>query len=451
MVAFIGLMGAHVVQPLHRIPPAIQALQQATGAMQRVEELLDEPVQVVDSEDATHGEPFAEAIRFDNVSFSYSGEQLHLNQVSLVIPKGHTVAFVGPSGCGKSTILGLAMRFYDPTMGSVRLDGTDVRQLTQESLRSQFGAVLQDTVLFNTTVRENIRIGKPGASDQEVENAAIAAEIHETISELPDGYDTVVGGPIGRLSVDQRQRVAIAAALLRDPAVLVLDEATSTLDPAIEASINGTVQRLSTDRTVVLVTHSLSSIVHADRIFVMERGQLVEEGSHEELLAAAGVYNRLWEQQSGFIIGDGAQYVGVEATRLQAISMLKNMDGVLLAVLANHFVTERFPEDSTIFEAGSPADKLYIIVHGQAEVLNVGPTGEEQRLAVLRDGDYFGEMALLQDVPHSATIRTSAPTLLLTLDRDRFFTLLEGIPDLRAAFDNVVESRRQANLAALQS
>jgi len=187
------------------------------------------------------------------------------------------------------------------------------------------------------------------------------------------------------------------------------------------------------------VTHRLSSVVNADRIFVLDRGQLVEQGTHAQLLEEKGVYHRLWEQQSSFIIGEGAQYVGVEASRLAKIPVFKNLDGVLLAALANRFVTERYTEDEIIIQEGEPGDKLYIIVRGQAEVLATGPTGEQRRLATLRDGDYFGEIALLEDVPRTATVRARSPTILLTLEREQFFNLLNSMPGLRSPFEEVIE------------
>ena len=446
MVAFVSLLG-NVVAPLQNMSTIISLTQQATGGMQRVDELLGERPQVEDPADAPPLPRHSKEIRLENASFSYTGEKLDLNNVSLAIPSGQHVAFVGPSGCGKSTILNLIMSFYDLNEGSVTIDGHDIRQVSERSLREQTGAVLQDTFLFNTTLRENIRMGRLEANDEEVAEAAKSAEIHDVIMSLPKGYDSMVGERGGRLSGGQRQRIAIARAVLRNPSILILDEATSALDPGTEAAINDTLEQLGQTRTVLSVTHRLSSVVKADRIFVLERGRLAEQGTHQELLQLNGVYHRLWEQQNGFIIGEGAQYVGVEATRLQGIPMFKNLDGVLLAALANRFVTERYADEETIFEEGDAGDKLYIVVRGQVDVVTTGPTGDERRLATLRDGDYFGEMALLEDVPRTATVRTRASTILLALEREQFFNLLNSIPDLRSVFEGVVEARRQANLA----
>ena len=450
MMAFVSLLG-NVIAPLGGFSGIVQVLQMATGGMHRVQELLNEPPQIVDAADASLLPRLTKEIRFEDVSFGYTSEQQTLKKINLTIPMGHRVAFVGPSGCGKSTILNLLMRYYDPDEGSVTIDGHDLRKVTEGSLHGQIGSVLQDNFLFNTSFRENIRMGNLEATDEEVEAAAKVAEIHDIIQGFPDGYENVVGERGGRLSGGQRQRIAIARAIVRDPSILVLDEATSALDPGTEAAINATLEQLGATRTVISVTHRLTSVVSADRIYVLEDGELVEQGTHQELLDQKGLYLRLWEQQNGFIVAEGEERVGVEAARLQAIPMFNGMDGVLLAALANNFVTERFLEEDTIFEEGEAGYKMYIVVRGQVEVLTTGPTGEERQLAVLRDGDYFGEMALLEDIPRTATVRARAPTVLLTLEREQFNHLLNNVPDLRLAFEQIVEARREANLVTVKS
>jgi ATP-binding cassette subfamily B protein len=329
----------------------------------------------------------------------------------------------------------------------VTIDGQDLQQVTQESLRSQIGAVFQETFLYNTTVRENITLGKLDVTDEEVEEAAKAADIHNFIVTMPQGYDTLVGEGGGQLSGGQRQRIALARAILYDPPILVLDEPTSALDPETEAAVNATLHRQGQGRTVITVTHRLASVEHADRIFVLERGQVVEQGTHEELLNARALYYRLWGQQNGF---EDAQRVGVQASRLRAIPFFENLDEALLSALAERFVLERYPEGHTIFEEGDPGDKLYFIDRGEVEVVASGPTGEGLRVALLRDGDYFGEIALLEDVPRTATVRTRTSSLLLALDRSQFLELLQSVPELHTAFERGVEARRKATVAALQ-
>jgi ATP-binding cassette subfamily B protein len=441
LVAFIGLLG-NVLGPVHGLSGLMQSLQLATGGMRRVDELLAEEPQIVD---AAHAEPLgrpAREIRLDGVTFSYTGEQTTLRDVGLSIPVGQSVAFVGPSGCGKSTILNLILRFYDPVAGAVTIDGRDIRTVTQASLRGQIGTVLQDTFLFNTSVRENIRLGRPDASDGDVEAAAKTAEIHDLIVSLPQGYNTVVGERGVRLSGGQRQRLAIARAMLRDAPILLFDEATSALDAQTEAAINQTLATLAKNRTTVTVTHRLSSVVHADRIFVLEHGRLVQHGSHAELAARDGLYRQLWQQQEGGVPAS-------DAARLQTVPFFASLDGALLAALADRVVTERYDDGEVVFQEGQQGDRLYVIAQGQVEVVTTGPTGAERRLAVLREGHYFGEMALLRDVPRSATVRARGSAMLLTLDRGQFSTLLRSMPDLRAALDRVVDARARANRETL--
>jgi len=266
----------------------VPTLVQASGGLQRIEELLDEAPQILDPPDAAMLPRFVTHITFEDVSFGYSDQQLSLEKLNFSIRAGESVAFVGPSGSGKSTVLKLLARFYDPTMGRITIDGKDMRSVTQDSLRAQIGLVFQDSFLFNTTVRENIRLGKARATDAEVGAAAQAAEVHAFVENLPQSYSTLVGERGGRLSGGQRQRVAIARALLRNPAILLLDEATSALDAETEMAINATLEQAAQGRTLVTVTHRLASVLQADRIFVLGRGRLMEQGSHEELLTRGG-------------------------------------------------------------------------------------------------------------------------------------------------------------------
>ena len=279
---------------------------QAGGSMRRVKELLDAtPDPVGESDGPAHARMHRE-LAFSDVSFEYTPGRPALSGLTLRIPCGISVAIVGPSGSGKSTLLTLMLRLHDPTKGSVSVDGHDLRHGSLASWREQIGFVSQDSFLFSTSVRENIRVGRAGASDEEVEAAARGAEIHDFISAMPNGYDTPIGEGGTRLSGGQRQRVAIARALVRDPGILVLDEATSALDTTTEAAVNATLRRMTASRTVIAVTHRLSAAAECDRVFVIDRGRLVEEGAHAELLARHGLYASLWEKQPGPLAsGDG--------------------------------------------------------------------------------------------------------------------------------------------------
>ena len=236
-------------------------------------------------------------IRFDNVSFAYDAERPILKDVSFAVPAGHTVAIVGPSGAGKSTISRLLFRFYEVTSGAVRIDGQNIADITQSSLRAAIGMVPQDTVLFNDTVRYNIRYGRPTASDEEVEEAARMAQIHDFIESLPRGYDALVGERGLKLSGGEKQRVAIARTILKGPPILVLDEATSALDSYTEQEIQAALKKVSESRTTLVIAHRLSTVVDADEIIVLEAGRIAERGNHAALLEQNGLYAGLWNQQ----------------------------------------------------------------------------------------------------------------------------------------------------------
>lgn len=297
LVSYLSLLAVlhrELYDVAKRILPNIVA---AAGTIQRVEDLLQQIPQVQDAADAILLPPIQKEMRLETVNFSYSGVENQLNGLSMTIPAGRYAAIVGASGAGKSTLLNLLMRFYDATDGTISIDGHDVRRVTQSSLRAQMGIVFQDPLLLNTSIRNNISMSKPDASDAEIEAAARAAEIHDFIVTLPEGYDTVVGERGGRLSGGQQQRISIARAVLRDPAILLLDEATSSLDMETESAITATIERLARGRTVIFVTHRLRSISGADCIYVLDQGQLAEQGAHDELLARQGVYQRLWQVQ----------------------------------------------------------------------------------------------------------------------------------------------------------
>ncbi len=450
LFAFMMLVG-QIVSPMQMLSQFFQMVQTGSGSMKRINELLNARPAIEDRPEAQPLGRLAREIRLEHVVFSYDGTRRILEDVNLTIPVGANVAVVGPSGSGKSTVLHLLTRFYDPEYGQVRFDGVDLRDATVASLRGQIGMVFQESFLFNESVRENIRMGRPEASDAEVEQAARDAELHEFITQLPDGYDTFVGERGGHLSGGQRQRVAIARAILRNPALLLLDEATSALDPATEAAINATLQRVSAGRTTISVTHRLASVVNADLIVVLDAGRLVEQGTHTQLLQAGGLYARLWDEQQGRVSGRGPSASDVALETLQRIPLFGELDRGLLRRIAEHLTVEPVTAGSTIITAGEPGDRLYLITRGEIEVLATDWDGQSRRLALLGEGDYFGEIALLRNVPRTATVRARTAGELASLSRESFQGMLTASPALRGAIEQTVAEREQGLRAMSES
>jgi len=292
LIAFLILV-MRMLQPLKQLSQVPTVAQQSLAAAERIFEVIDSPTEASLDRGTIANATFERALEFERVSFAYADEPV-LVDVSLVAPKGQVIALVGASGAGKSTLVDLIPRFYEPTAGRILLDGTDTREIALPALRSLIGIVSQDTVLFNDTVRNNLAYGAAAKyTDAQIEAAARAANAHRFIAELPDGYDTILGERGTRLSGGQRQRLSIARALLVDPPILILDEATSALDTESERLVQEAIDRLLEGRTVFVIAHRLSTIAHADQILVMDRGRVVEHGTHGALLARRGHYHRL--------------------------------------------------------------------------------------------------------------------------------------------------------------
>jgi len=295
------MVNAYMIQitlPLGFLGTVYREIRQALVDMGQMFGLLAHPAEIVDRADAPALKVAGGEVHFDNVQFAYDSERPILKGINLRVGAGETVALVGPSGSGKSTIGRLLFRFYDVTAGAVRIDGQDLRDITQNSLHAQIGVVPQDTVLFNDTIRYNIAYGRPSASPAELEAAARAAKIHDFIMSLPDGYETTVGERGLKLSGGEKQRVGIARTLLKNPPILLLDEATSALDTQTERDIQDSLRDMGQGRTVITIAHRLSTIADADRIIVLEDGLIVEEGRHEALLTRGGRYAAMWARQS---------------------------------------------------------------------------------------------------------------------------------------------------------
>lgn len=286
-----------VVSPINILVEFLETFQKGFAGFKRLVEIIDTDTEIKDSPDAEILSYVKGKIEYNNVDFSYDGNSEILNNLNLTIEPGKTVALVGASGGGKTTICSLLPRFYDVTGGSIKIDGKDIRSLTQQSLRKAIGIVQQDVYLFGSTFKENIAYGKIGASDEEIIDAAKKANIHDFIMSLPEGYDTNVGERGVRLSGGQRQRISIARVFLKNPKILILDEATSALDNESERYIQNSLDELAKGRTTLVIAHRLSTIVNADKIYVIEKGSVKENGTHKELLEKNGIYAKYYNMQ----------------------------------------------------------------------------------------------------------------------------------------------------------
>ena len=297
--SFIAYMGLayNILTPAKAISKASFGVKKGNAAAERVLEILETENPIVDKKDAQDKLTFEKDISLENIAFKYENDSV-LKNFNLNVPKGQTVALVGQSGSGKSTIANLVTRFYDVNEGAIRIDGINLKDISKKSLRNLMGLVTQDSILFNNTVRNNISMGKESALDSEIVEAAKIANAHEFIMDLPEGYDTNIGDSGNKLSGGQKQRLSIARAVLKNPPIMILDEATSALDTESERLVQDALEKMMRNRTSIVIAHRLSTIQKADKIIVLQKGKIVEQGNHKELLGKNGVYRKLVEMQS---------------------------------------------------------------------------------------------------------------------------------------------------------
>lgn len=440
LVAFNTLLlslGAAVATLTANVPTFLHA----GAGMRRIREILDTVPDVVERPGAIALAPLAREVGLENISYAYRGQTV-LHELGLSIARGESVAIVGPSGCGKSTVLRLLARFADPVSGRVLFDGQDLRDASFGSLRRRIGVVLQDSTLFEASLRDNIRLARPEATDAEVEEAAAQAAADAFVRDLPQGYDTPVGAGRQQLSGGQRQRIAIARVLLQKPDLLLLDEATSALDPVAERAVTQTIQSLRGRHTVVQVTHQLSQARECDRIVVLEAGRLAGQGTHDELLAAGGLYARMWRKQQGVVVSDDLARAAVSASWLAEQPLFEGADPELLEELVQEFHTDRRVPGQDVIRQGEPGNRFYIIARGTVAVRR-SEDGEETELARLHHGDAFGETALLSRAPRNASVITVTDCVFLTLDRASFNRWLDSHPEARARLEALAASRAE--------
>ena len=295
-IAFMGL-AYNILTPAKQISKATYSVKKGDAAAERIFQVLDTPSTITDAPDAVEKKDFEHAVEIENIYFRYEDENV-LKNFSVKVPKGQTVALVGQSGSGKSTIANLVTRFYDVNEGAIKVDGTDIRQITKKSLRDLIGLVTQDSILFNDTIRNNVSLGKQDATDEEIIDALKIANAWEFVQTLPKGLETNIGDSGNKLSGGQKQRISIARAVLKNPPIMILDEATSALDTESERLVQQALENMMRNRTSIVIAHRLSTIQNADKIVVMQQGEIVEEGKHDELLSLNGTYRKLVEMQS---------------------------------------------------------------------------------------------------------------------------------------------------------
>lgn len=414
----------------------------ARTSLDRLRQAMDWKPDVIER-DGRELAPLRTDIVLRDVTFGYAAGEPVLQRLNLAIPVSGYTSIVGPSGAGKSTVLQLLLRFVDPQDGAVLFDGHDIRDARYATLLKQVGVVFQDSVMFQASIRDNILVGRPDASDAEIEEAARAAGIHDTIAAFRDCYDTLVRQYGDSLSGGQRQRIALARALLRNPRVLFLDEATSSLDPDTERAVNETILALGRRMSIVSVTHRLAYAAMSDRIIVLHRGTVAETGTHEQLLQQDGLYRAMWEKQQGFLLAHGGGGAQVESNRLRQLPFFRSIDSGALDEISRLFVTEKFEAGATVVEQGDQGDKFYLIARGKVEVMIAAERGERRKVAVLEDGDHFGEIALMQHIPRTASIVTATPCWLLSLSYNHFHPLLLRYPAIREELEATLKSRMQ--------
>ncbi len=422
IVAFITLL-LSIGGAAGFIGAQLPVLIQAVGSLQRIETFLAQPVEIKQPDTVESMALPLKAVTFDSVSFSYQGDKLNLSNVSMQIDTPQRVAIVGPSGSGKSTLLSLIEHQFDPTNGRIFLNGIDLRMIGEEQHNALINVVPQEPLLFQTSVRENIRMGKLDATDEEIEEAAKKAEIHDFIASLPDGYNTDTGEAGRKFSGGQRQRIAIARAIINNPEILLLDEATSALDEASAAAINETLERVTRGRTVFAVTHHLNDCEAMDLVLVLKDGEIVESGTHQDLVGREGAYADLW---SAHTIANATDDLSTDdiIRMLRRFALFEDLPTETIESVFKGMRLETVQTGTNLLEEGQPVERFILIVKGTVERTVRMPSGQIHELELLDAGDALGEYTILDDARNPATATTTTVCSLLSINKAKLLNLL---------------------------
>jgi ABC-type multidrug transport system fused ATPase/permease subunit/CRP-like cAMP-binding protein len=437
MAAYLMLMRLYA--PAGSFAGAIQSLEQAADALTRLRKVLDQPTEAEPAAGITPG-PLAGALVLEDLALVQPNGKSRLRGISAEIAAGSKVAFVGATGSGAAGLLTLLPRLEEPTSGRILWDGLDVREATRAALRGQVTVLLQDTFVLHATIYDNVRLGQPLATEAEVLAATRAAGLHDLVTSLPSGYDTVVGDRDPLLTTAMRQRLGVAQALLRNGSLIVMDDATAALEPGAQRDLEAALRGPDHQRTLIRVTQRLSSVADADQIFVLDEGQIVERGTHDDLVELGGLYAQLLSDELGDASLIGARQAVRRLRRLAPFAELPDEVVEELAKLVLFMAREPGQE---IVRQGSSGDELYIVKRGELEVLVEDGNGQTQHLNVLGEGDFFGEISFLRGTPRTATIRARAHTELYLLRRLDFDHLLER---LQVGVLSEIEATAQARL-----
>lgn len=443
MVAFSAML-QNLVAAVSHLSAAVPQVVKAGGSLQRIDEIFAfDDGRPPETRKNQCPRPQS-ALRVQRLSFAYPQQRPVLNDVSFEAPLGQRTALVGSSGSGKSTLLKIVMGFEEPASGDLALDTAHAATYSKSAWREHLSLVPQEPYLFQMSVFENIRLGRLTADRDAVKAAARIAGVDAVVSQLPDGYDTLVGDGGSQLSGGQKQRIAIARAVLRQAAVMVLDEATSALDPSTERQVLAALEQEIAEVALLTVTHRLQTVVDYEQVLVMQSGRIVARGTHGELLVGCDVYRELWDKQQGFTISADGSKAEITETRLGRVSFFAGCEEAVLRTLCGLFTSRLVAEKTVVFEKGQAGDFFYIIADGVVEVTPYDEGETRFRRLLLETGDFFGELALLDDRARSATVKTRMPTLLLELSRENFNRMMAVAPGLRERIQKAARGRRDS-------